>query len=208
MLFLASAASANLTLTPGLVGGSGDIDNVIFNACNLSPGPALTVQGCLNTNHTTLVNFTGNENLLISGGGQAVVNAQDGFFDRVTIQLADATQGFGKLQFNLDAVANGTANFVAVDQFGQSFFFNDVALSGAGENKFTLGSADGQVAKSFTLVSTVAIQNITDLEQVRLGPADITPPPPPPPPIPEPASLALLGMGLLGTLAIRRKKRT
>ena len=66
------AANATLTLVSGVDGGSGDVDNVIFNACNLNPGPALTVQGCLNTNHTTLVNFTSTENLLISGGGQAV----------------------------------------------------------------------------------------------------------------------------------------
>jgi hypothetical protein len=36
---------------------------------------------------------------------------------------------------------------------------------------FRLGSADNQVAVSFTIASTVAINDISDLEQVRLGPA-------------------------------------
>jgi hypothetical protein len=60
---------------------------------------------------------------------------------------------------------------------------------------------DNQVAVSFSLVSSVAIDNISDLEQVRIGPADRTP-------VPEPASLALLGSALLGFGFIRRRKRT
>ena len=197
------SANATLQLQSGLVGGSGDVDNVIFNACNLPGGPATTVQGCLNTNHNTLVDFTGQENLVISGGGQAVINAQDGAFDFVQIQLADASLGFSKLQFNLDAIADGTADFQAVDQFGTVFDFNDIPLDGTGQNFFTLFSIDNQVAVSFSLTSTVQIQNISDLEQVRLGLAqrdrDVD--------VPEPTTLALLGSALLGFGILRRRKR-
>ncbi|WP_301592135.1 PEP-CTERM sorting domain-containing protein [Sabulicella glaciei] len=156
------------------------------------------MQGCLQSSHTTLVNFTSNEMLNISGGGQASIQAQDGTFNTITIALDDPTVGFDKLQFNLDATANGFADFTAIDQFGNVFNFNNIALSGNGQNFFTLGSLDGQVAVSFTLVSTVGISLISELDQVRLGPATTTP-------VPAPAGLALMGLGLLGLGMVRRK---
>jgi hypothetical protein len=87
-------ASATLTLQTGLVGGSGDVDNVIFNACGLGSSSGTTVQGCLNTSDTTRVNFTSNETLTIGGGGQAVIAAMDGFFSTVTIALGQCLHRF------------------------------------------------------------------------------------------------------------------
>jgi len=199
---LTPPAGATLTLQSGLVGGSGDVDNVIFATCGTSAGPSTFIQGCLNTSHTTLVDFTGKEQLIVPSGGQARIAAQDGSFDAITINLDDTSTGFSKLQFNLDANADGFANFTAIDQFGNLFTFNNVALNGNGNNFFTLGSNDGQVALSFSLTSTVALSLISDLEQVRIGPADLTPPTD----APEPFSIALLGTALLGLGFVRKRQ--
>jgi hypothetical protein len=202
-LMLGAPAHATLILESGLVGGSGDVENTIFNACGLGSSSGMTVQGCLNGDHTTLVNFTGNESLSIGGGGQAVISATTGTFDYVQISLADSTTGFSKLQFNLDATASGTVTFKAVDQSGTTFDFA-ADVSGNGSNFFTLHSLDSQVAMSLTLFSTTPLQNIGSLEQVRIGVADADTPSN----VPEPGSLALLGLSLLGLGTIARKKIT
>ena len=46
-----------------------------------------------------------------------------------------------------------------MDQFGNVFNFNNVPLDGQGQNFFRLSSADGQVAVSFSLISTVDQSN-------------------------------------------------
>ena len=159
------------------------------------------------------MNFTSNENL-VANGGQATIGAQDGSFDTVTIALDDSNLGFLKLQFNLDAEADGFANFEAVDQFGTSFLFNNIALDGTGENKFTLFSLDDQVAVSFKLVSTVGIQLVDQLNQVRLGPTDVctqdctaTTATQATEQVPEPSTMLLIGSGLLALAQYARRKR-
>ena len=44
MLAAGNPAQATLTLSSGLVGGSGDVDNVVFGPCGLSGTSGLTVK--------------------------------------------------------------------------------------------------------------------------------------------------------------------
>ncbi len=210
-------ARADLVLQTGLVGGSGGLSNVVFNPCGLGTQLGVTIQGCLNDSPTTLVNFFGLENLTIGGGGQATIVADDGAFDALHIQLADPTLGFTKLQFNIDALDDGTASFIGVDQFGTVFNFGSFEIDGNGQNLFTMSALNGQVATSFTILSTTPLQSISDLGQVRLGASSAavcangatnfpicslqvveTP---------EPISVALMGVGLLGLGAARMFRR-
>ena len=82
-------------------------------------------------------------------------------------------------------MANATANFQAVDQFGNVTDFLNVALSGNGNNFFNLQASNGEIAVSFSLLSTNLPQSISRLQQVRLGAVQI------PQAVPEPGSLGL-----------------
>jgi len=216
MLLSPIPASADLMLTAGAGGGNAGTDNVLFNCSGAISGPATTVQGCLNNSNSTLVNFTsdGTVNLVTPAMGAARIEGENSAgFSAIEIALDDTTLGFSKLIFNLDAAANGTATFLAIDQFGNPFDFS-FDLVGSGQNFFTLDSANNQVAVSFKLVSTVPIKNISDLEQVRLGPTErctqdctATTATQATEQVPEPSTMFLLGSGLFVLARAARKTR-
>jgi hypothetical protein len=202
-----SSANATLTLCEGPDGctiqGAG-IENVLFPSVG-DTGLVLTGS----TNQTgTLIDFTSTEQMVITGGGQAKLEAVDGSLSNVVIDAQDDTIGFTHFVFNVHATATGSIGISSIDNFGTLFDFGLNAASENGQNYFTIGSLDDQFIKSVS-ISGSGITGIDELQQVRVDPATL--------PggggggvtsvVPIPAAAWLFGSGLLGLAGVSRKRR-
>ena len=198
LCLLIGTANATIMLYTGVEGGSGDVQNVLFNEPGLI-ATGFTVQGVLNQTNE-IVDFTGLETLTTPPGGQARVVAVDGSLNYLNIMMHDTTAGFGKIQFNIDALVSGVVNLTFADQDGTLFSWSPT-VGEHGANWFTAIASDGEVIASATIASNFgAFIGISDVQQVRLGPGTGSNP------VPEPATMLLLGFGLMGTAAFGRKK--
>jgi len=206
------AASSNawadpITITVGNPGNQGT-DNVLFNNASLIHS-GLLVQGDFNgAGAGFIVDFTsasGNGNLGVSGGQAVLVGgAGNTPFSNVTVQLENGAT-FTKLILNID-VTNGLPPPTQV-QFTVNYtlsggqVFNQVfTVDTNGQNFFGIEAFQGAVINSVT-IQGLGSTTFADINQWRLGGFNQ-----PGSEVPEPASLFLLGSGLVGTAGMLRRK--
>ncbi|HET6644258.1 MAG TPA: PEP-CTERM sorting domain-containing protein [Fimbriimonadales bacterium] len=184
----AGAANAAIVILVGPGNFEGD-QNVLYNENGLLDNGPL-VQGLTNQTGAIVDFFDAGEDLVTPSGGQARVEAVDGGFSAMSIQMDEPGSSFSTIILNLHSSGDGTVMFDIVETgVGSTVAMFD--LDGSGENFFRIYGDMGSTIDKLSLVTTV---DQDDIRQVRIGGA-----------VPEPSALLALGVGLaLYVVRLRR----
>lgn len=187
-ILTAAPAIADVVITQG-PGNFENDENVLFNEEGLL-SQGLVVQGVTNQTGLVVNVYGAGESLITPSGGQARVEAEDGFFTDLSVAMDSSPYSIATLIWNINADADGQVQFTVARTGGP----NTVAtfdIDGGGENWFMFEA----VGESMTSVSLSANVDIEDVRQIRLGA------------VPEPASMTALALGVACLVARHRRKR-
>ena len=206
-LALSTQASATISwcIGPGAgcdpVGG-GDLENVLFTSFQIGSD----VEG-FTTTSSLGVTFSSTTDVLetVAVGQAALESNSDSYINDLSVQMTNTVFGMEVVRFTVDTDTDGTIDLGYTDQL-DNFVQNAYAVSAAGENWFTILATDPDQLKSINIQGSNII-GVTDFKHFRID-ADILPPTPNPgSEVPIPAAAWLFGSGLLGLVAIGRKRK-